>query len=364
MSVKPRKHISMLKPCVHGGPDYKEASRLGIDLDNVLDFSVNCNPKELPQSIKNAVCGADIGTYPDSASLELCRLIAEREGIRTEQVIFGSGSMEIIRLIATAYFEEGDNVIICEPTFGEYEKACEISAAKIIRYRVVGRGNNFSFEVENIIALIKEYNPKAVFLCNPNNPSGQYLEKNEIEKLLEACKDTLLLLDEAYIVFTDGRWDSCGLVEKENLIIIRSMTKDYALAGLRLGYAISCEEIVSNLKKVSPPWNVSATAQAAGIAALGESDFIEQSEEDIKAAKVYLIKELKALGYNIIPTRTNFFLMEVGDAGAFRNALMKKGIMVRDCTSFGLTEYVRISPRVMSDCKKLIAAVGETICDK
>lgn len=363
MSIKPRKHISKITPCVHGGPDYKEAERSGIDLNTILDFSVNCNPLELPPSIKQAVNEADISTYPDSNSSELCRLIAKREGIEPEEVIFGSGSMEIIRLAVLAYFDEGDKVLICEPTFGEYEKACEISAVDIIKYKAK-ESDNYRFNTNDIIALAKQHKPKAIFLCNPNNPSGQYLEKSEIERLLKTCRETLILLDEAYIAFTEGKWDSCRLRANGNLLIIRSMTKDFALAGLRIGYAISSKQIIDNLSKVSPPWNVSATAQAAGVAALKEESFVDKSDEEIRKAKTYLMKEIASIGYKVIPTSTNFFLVNVGNAEAFRGRLLKTGIMVRDCTSFGLSEYVRISPRMMDDCKKLIKAIKEINYDK
>jgi len=135
------------------------------------------------------------------------------------------------------------------------------------------------------------------------------------------------------------------------------MTKDYALAGLRLGYAIANEEIISNLHRVRPPWNVNIVAQKAGVIALRETDYFDQCKKHIMEAKKFLIDELSQLGFPSLPSRANFFLLRVGSGKTFRSALLRHGILVRDCASFGLPEYVRIAPHTMPKCQKLIAAI-------
>ena len=135
------------------------------------------------------------------------------------------------------------------------------------------------------------------------------------------------------------------------------MTKDYALAGLRLGYVIANQEIIQNLRKVCPPWNVNVVAQKAGVIALKDTEYLKRCESKIRQAKQFLIDELSQIGFTLVPSKTNFFLVKVGDGKSFRNALLGHGIMVRDCASFGLPEYVRIAPRTMPECQKLMAAI-------
>ena len=147
------------------------------------------------------------------------------------------------------------------------------------------------------------------------------------------------------------------LISQGNVVILRSMTKDYALSGLRLGYAVASQEIINSLHRVRPPWNVNVIAQKAGVIALEDTDYLAQSKKKIKEAKQFLLDELHRLSFQPLPSDTNFFLVRVGDAKSFRTALLKQDIVVRDCTSFGLPEYVRIAPRTMPECQKLIAAI-------
>jgi histidinol-phosphate aminotransferase len=139
-------------------------------------------------------------------------------------------------------------------------------------------------------------------------------------------------------------------------LIVRSMTKDFALAGLRLGYGIASKEVINTLKKVRPPWNVNSAAQQAGIAALGSAGHMKKCGPLINKGRDYLLAQLKSLGYQVLPTATNFFLVRVGNAGKYRQGLLARGSLVRDCSSFGLPGYIRIAPRRMQDCRSLIAA--------
>jgi histidinol-phosphate aminotransferase len=178
-------------------------------------------------------------------------------------------------------------------------------------------------------------------------------------EILSAARDSLVILDEAYIAFTEDTWVSTNLVEGNNLVILRSMTKDYALAGLRLGYAIAAEPIISVLKRVRPPWNVSSVAQVAGIYALKTDGYLEECRTRIKEAKEFLVEGLKRLGLSPLPSSTNFFLVKVGDAARLRQTLLEEGILVRDCTSFGLPDYIRLAPRSIAECQRLLSAIRE-----
>jgi histidinol-phosphate aminotransferase len=353
----PRSEVIALSSCYHGGPNYVEFERMGIKPEDVLDFSSNSNP--YPFKLDFTLDDVVIDHYPDSDSTDLKRALAEQNDLKACNIIVGAGSMEIIRLITQTYFGHGDKVLILKPTFGEYEIACRIMGAEVIELWAEEK-HNFRFDAARTAETIRQLKPKAVFICNPNNPTGQYLSKTDIEVLLNAAGRSLVILDEAYIAFTEGAWDSTDIIGTGNLIVVRSMTKDFALAGLRLGYGLAREDIIENLNKVKPPWNVNAVAQKAGKQAIADGAYIKRSDKLIKQSRDYLVEEFKLLSFKTIPTETNFFLVRVKNAGQFRANLMQKGIVVRDCSSFGLPDYVRIAPRTLPECRKLIEALKES----
>ncbi len=356
MFLRPKPEVENLKVCPHGGPNHAELSAMGLIPDEMLDFSVCSNPFPPPPGVRKVFKTIAINRYPDSEATEFRQCLSEKLGIAPDNILAGSGAVELVRFIALAYFGQRDSILILEPTFGEYEVACQIVGSRVFKQWARAE-DSFAPEIEGTIELIRQRHPKGVFICNPNNPTGQYLSRQEVELILEACEDGLLILDEAYINFVDEGWSSLNLISRGNVIIVRSMTKDYALVGLRLGYAIASQEIISSLRRVRPPWNVNIVAQKAGITALGEMDYLDQCKKKIMEAKKFLVGELSRIGFPSLPSRANFFLVKAGDGKAFRSALLRHGILVRDCASFGLPEYVRIAPRTMPECRKLIAAV-------
>jgi histidinol-phosphate aminotransferase len=357
--LRHRPHIDKLTPSVHGGIDYEELSRLGIPPAAVLDFSVSINPFGPPPGIKEALASTPIECYPDSEAGELKQFLAIKLCISPKNLVIGSGSTELIRLIATAYLEPDALVVIPQPTYGEYEIACQLAEAKIMKQPVL-KEPDFHLNTDDFIKLLKKHRPKAIFLCNPNNPTGQYVPKEEVIKIMSNSPESLIVLDEAYIAFTEDSWSSLNLIDGGNLVILRSMTKDYSLSGLRLGYAIAAEPIISILKRVRPPWNINSMAQKAGIMAINADKYVEECNIKIREAKIFLAKELECLGLSTLPSQTNFFLVRVGNAAAFRQALLKRGMLVRDCTSFGLPQYIRLAPRTLPECQKLIQAIKNT----
>ena len=356
MSLQPRPEIEKLKVCPHGGINHAELRAMGIAPESVLDFSVCTNPFMPPPGVREIIYTAPIEQYPDSEATEFRQRLSEKLGISTDNILAGSGTTELIRLIALAYFRPEDRVLILEPTYGEYEVACQIAGAESVKQR--GRAeDNFAPRLGETVNLIGQHRPRAVFICNPNNPTGKYLAKQEVEMVLAGNRNSLFILDEAYISFVDNSWSAIELISRGNVIILRSMTKNYALTGLRLGYAVANQGIINNLRQVCPPWNVNVIAQKAGVIALDDMDYLERSKKKIKEAKQFLVDELCQLGFQPLPSDTNFFLVEVGNAKGFRSALLKYGILVRDCASFGLPEYIRLAPRTMPECQKLIAAI-------
>jgi histidinol-phosphate aminotransferase len=332
---------------------------MGIDPEAIIDFSVCTNPFMPPPNIRQIQLGdVPIEQYPDSEATELKQRLSEKLSVPPDNILVGSGTTELIRLIALAYFRQKDSVLIPEPTYGEYELAVNIAGAKPIKHWMRAE-DNFAPRIKDIVDLIKKHRPKAIFIGNPNNPTGKYLSRQEIESILAALGRGLLILDEAYLSFVEQSWPSLELISQGKVIILRSMTKDYALAGLRLGYAIASGEIIDNLRRVCPPWNINAVAQKVGTMILEDEDYLEQSKPKIREAKQFLLNELSQLGFELLPSDAHYFLVKAGNARVFRATLLRHGIQIRDGTSFGLPEYIRIAPRTLPECQRLIDVAGK-----
>lgn len=353
MGLRVNPSIHNLPPIEHGGAGYAGLKEAGL-----LDFSTCCNPYGPPQEIYRALRATNIGDYPDPHSGELVASLAGSLGTASDRVIIGSGSTEIIRLSALAYLAAGNKVVIPSPTYGEYALAAGIAGCVIVRYKL-REDRDFRLSMDDLASFAQAHNPGAVFLCNPNNPTGQLLPGEKLLRFVRGLPDALIILDEAYMAFTDRTSDEPDLTEEPNVLIVRSMTKDFALAGLRLGYGLASPTIINSLKKVRPPWNVSSPAQRAGIAATACDGYVRRCNARMQKCRSYLTGRLSKMGYRIIPTDTHFFLVRIGDAPGFKNRLLEKGFLVRDCSSFGLPAFVRISPRCMDDCRKLAQAIAE-----
>ena len=241
-------------PPVHGGLDAAELRDLGLDPAGVLDFSASLNPLGPPPGVAKALATVDPSRYPDRWSDALVRAIAEREEAPRGRVFVGNGSSELIHLLARAHLRPGDCATVLEPTFGEYAAACESAGASLRRF-VAAEARGFRWDVGQACALVEAEQPRLVYLCNPNNPTGTYLEEASVRRLAEAVGGAgLLIVDEAYRAFVDDPWEPRPLLELGNVVLLRSMTKDYALAGLRLGYLLGPERTVERLRGVQPSW--------------------------------------------------------------------------------------------------------------
>jgi histidinol-phosphate aminotransferase len=376
MPIHPRPEVEKLSPAVHGGPDYAELAALGLSPDEVIDFSANANPYGPSPQVRTALAGVPLDRYPDDQAIALRERLAQVHGLTPDHIIVGNGTAELIWLLGMAYLQRGDPVVIIGPTFGEYRAAAGLMGARVTEYCAPAAAD-FRPDMAAIEALIGRQRPRLTFLCNPNNPTGVYLARETVETLAAACGEGLLVVDEAYRAFVVRPWPSEPLVERSpglspvegpglspvegNVALLRSMTKDHALAGLRLGYALASPEVVTTLKKIQPSWSVNAAAQVAGLAALSDEDYLQETLPKIAEAKAYLAEELTRLGLRVVPSAANFLLVEVGDGRDLRRKLLSHGLMVRDCTSFGLPEYVRVAARRMEECRKLIEALRQLV---
>lgn len=359
MSISPRSNVEAIKPAIHGSPDYEELEKLGIPPGSIVDFSVGFNPLGALPGLADKLAGVPVDKYPDSRATELRNALAGKLKVRSENIIAGNGSSELMWLCALAYFGPGDRVLLLEPVFGEYETACRVAGSQPVKLKL--SPPNFKPMADTIINAARQHRVRAMFLCNPNNPTGNYLSRDEVEAILDGLPECLLILDEAYVSFTDSPWPSEDLIQGGNVIILRSMTKDYGLAGLRLGYALAGPGIISNLRRVCPPWNVNSLAQRAGLLVLEDDGHLRRGREAVREATSFLFRELAKLGLSPLPSQANFFLVKVGQAAALRQALLQRGILVRDCSSFGLPEYIRLAARPLPDCEKLISALKDMI---
>jgi histidinol-phosphate aminotransferase len=360
LPLQPKKYLSKLRTCAHGGPVHDELKTLGAKPEEILDFSVSTNPFMPPPGLKERLTASPVERYPDSRCTALAERLAEKLRLPAENILVGSGTTELIRLISLAYFRPNDGVLILGPTYGEYEVAVRLAGARPVEFRAPEKDDFFP-DIEKFIEVMRRYRPRAVFICNPNNPTGKYLPRAEMDRVVKASGDALLVLDEAYVAFVGKSRDSSDLIKRDNVIILRSMTKDYGLPGLRLGYALASKEIIDCLRLVAPPWSVNAVAQEAGIAVLENDQYLRETLAKTRQIKRYLAGEFSRLGFTVMPSDAHYFLVKVGNAPECRRALLSYGIMVRDCSSFGLPEYIRISPRTLPECEKLVSAVKNLI---
>lgn len=342
----------------HGGPDYAELAALGIRPDALLDFSVNKNPLGASPRALRALGLVDVSVYPDARCLRLRAGLGAIHEVTADEILVGNGSVELIWLLAQLYLAPGDSALILGPTFGEYEAAARRAGAEIVQLDAP-EADDFRPDLAAVTEAITRLRPRMVFLCNPNNPTGQALEPQEIQQLLDALGDGLLVVDEAYVDLADGVESVDALrTSDRRLVILRSLTKSHGLAGLRLGYLLADPEIVLAVSGAQPPWSVNALAQAAGFAALGDDEHMQEGRRLARRARAMLVDGLEQLGLPCVPSRASYWLVRVGDGRLARTELLRRGILVRDARSFGLPVYIRVAVRPLEECERLLTVLS------
>jgi histidinol-phosphate aminotransferase len=309
--------------------------------------------------VQKAAAQADISSYPDRHSLILREALAAHLEVDVEMLAVGNGSTELIHLLARVSQRPGGKSLVFEPTFGEYANAVALAGGETVAFRATPTGR-FQWSITGAIRTIERIRPCLAFLCNPNNPTGVYLTPDAIGSVREAIGHTgLLMLDDAYASLADDCWDPVPLMRDGNLAILRSMTKDHALAGVRIGYLVGEPELISAIRRIQPAWSVNAVAQEVGLAALEDAAHVKEARKVITRSKAYLYRELGALGIAVENSKTNFVLARVGNGQNLRAALLRRGLAVRDCASFGLPQFIRIAARLPEECARLVRAIKE-----
>ena len=357
---------------VHGGIKEAELRALGLRLEDCLDFSASVSPLGPPEGVAAAIAAVDLTAYPDPHCLALTEAIAAHhsdEGVTDGNVIVGNGSTEIIHLLTRAWIGSppagcAPGALLLTPTYGEYDGAVRISGGAVTTLTATRRSEGFAWDTSAVTAAIAAQRPALTFVCNPNNPTGALMGRAQLAEIADAVANVggLLVVDEAYINLSERRADAdvIALAARHGSVIaLRSMTKDYALTALRLGYAVAGAPVIARLAALQPDWSVNGLAQAAGLVAIADTGYLEQARQAVAASRDCVVERLSALGIRCYPAEANFVLAQVGDAASLRDRLARRGLFVRDCASFGLPDCIRIGLRPVADCIRLTDAIAD-----
>ncbi len=351
----------------HGGNIYLLAERLGIAESDIIDFSASINPLGVPKSVQVAMREnmQYLFNYPDPDTKRLRLKISEHIGIGADSIICGNGSTELIYLIVRAL--RPARVLIPQPTFSEYERACRKNFwIDVVRY-ALKKENDFGVDPEDLIrAMSGGISPSSrcdmVFLCNPNNPTGTLIKREDMLRISAAAKNLkcALVVDEAFIDFCPGASIIDEVGNNSYLIVLRSLTKMYALSGLRVGYAVLAPSFLDAVKEAKEPWTVNTLAQIAGMAALDDEAYKTETFTVIEKEKKALEDGFRRLGVSYLPSSGNYYLLQCKRAQELTSFLKKRAILVRDCSNFpGLdSSYIRVAVKSERDNKRLLKEVS------
>ncbi|MBD3380248.1 MAG: histidinol-phosphate transaminase [Candidatus Omnitrophica bacterium] len=339
-----KKHLNDVTPYKPGKPIEEVKRELG--LEDVIKLASNenplgCSPGAI-EAIKKAV--PDINRYPDGGCHYLRQDLAAKLGLSPENFVFGNGSDEVIVLALHAAVDPGDEVIVADPTFAVYSIASKVKNAKVIKVPL----KDFKYDLEAMAEAVTG-RTKAVFIANPDNPTGSYANSGELDAFIEKMpKRVLVFLDEAYYEFARGGDypESLKYIDREDrtVVVARTFSKAYGLAGLRIGYGVARPEIADFLNRVREPFNVNSLAQVAAKAALDDEDFVSRSRQLVDSEKEKIYKALKDLGVEYIPSRTNFILINTGrDSSRIFEHVLSKGVIIREMSPWGLKGFIRMN---------------------
>jgi histidinol-phosphate aminotransferase len=343
MMLSPRQEVLGLFEVIHGSVNRTELAILGIDPATVLDFSASVNPFGPSPRVIDAIATSSIHCYPDRDATEFRQVLSSHLDVPMSFLIAGNGISELLYWIGLAFLRPSDSVLIIGPTYSEYSRVATLMGASV-SYCNANSESNFRFPSRSVEDALQTLQPRAMFVCHPNNPTGQLAPTDKIRQWSDEFPQTLFIIDEAYIEFSPGAVSLTKLV-RDNIVVLRSMTKAHGLAGLRLGYAVSSPAVIELLSRVRTPWSVSSIAQTAGIIALQDSNYLQRRLASVASEKELLFQRLSSLIAKTCPSETLFFLIRVSNATAVRQRLLMSGILVRDCTSFGMPEFLRIMPQ-------------------
>jgi threonine-phosphate decarboxylase len=364
-----KESLRNVNPYFHGGNVWKISEKHKIPVRQIIDFSISTNPLGAPKSaVENIRQHLNlIHHYPDPDHEWLLEIIAKSVGVSPNNVLLGNGSTELIYLFNEVFIEDGYEAIILVPTFNEYKAAIERFGGNVVFIKC-DSSNNFKLNLGEMENAITE-KTRVIFLCNPNSPTGWLYQKEDILRIIKmaAEKNVLVFVDEDYIDFVDDdkRYSMAEYVnEYNNLFVLRSLTKFFSLAGVRIGFGIASPDLAKVLRRVIIPWSVNSLAMFAAAEAVKDEDFIEKSRLLISKSKRQMLEMLETiLWLKVYPSETNFLLIEIigKDLTSTQLAeqLAKKGLLIRDCKDFdGLNnKFFRVAVRKPEENRKLIEQI-------
>jgi histidinol-phosphate aminotransferase len=355
-----RRNILNITPYKAGKPIEETKRELG--LKEIIKLASNENPlgpspKAVEAIRKNL---SNINRYPDSQGFYLKRKLAKYFHVEPSNIVLGNGSDELIDIIIKTFVEEDQSIITADITFLEYEIISKVNGRKIIGVPL----KYFKYDLEAMKNKIDK-NTKLVFIANPNNPTGTYATKYEIEDFLRNLPDNVIVvLDEAYDTFIDVDDFPSGLnyMRNKNVIVLKTFSKAHGLAGLRIGYAITKPEFVSCMEVARQPFNVNLLAQVAALAALEDKKFLRKSRSVILEGKDYLYDAFNRLGIVYVPSVANFILLDVGrDGVSVFKEMLKYGVIVRDMKQYGLKNFIRVTIGTKKENERFIKTLKKVL---
>lgn len=350
-----KENLKSIKNYTPGKPIEEVEREFG--LKNAIKMASNENalgasPKALAAIKKNL---NKIYRYPDGGCFYLREKIAGHLKLKPDQIVFGNGSDEILVMAVRAFVGPSDEVIIADPTFLIYEIATSVEEGRVIKVPM----KDFHYDLDAMRSRLSA-RTKLIFIANPDNPVGTYVNERKLIHFLRLIpKDVVVVLDEAYYEFACVKKDYPNslalLAQYPNLIISRTFSKAYGLAGLRVGYGVASANMINSLNKVREPFNVNLLAQVAAIAALEDKNHLKKSVQVVEVGRKYLENEFKKMGITFVPTATNFILADLKvDASPIYDKLLRKGIIIRPMSAWGLKTFIRVTIGKAEENKKFI----------
>ncbi len=361
--IAPQRGLSAMKPYAPGTPIEQVQREYGIQ--DVIKLASNENPlgpsPKAVAAIQQAL--SRLNLYPDGQSYYLRQAIAEHLGFEMEQVAVGNGADGIIAQICMAYLEDESEVIVSRSSFPVYDKCVHTMRATLVKTPLTA---DYGLDLEAMARAITD-RTKLIFVCNPNNPTGTIVTDDQVDDFMAQVPDhVLVVFDEAYyeLVNADNYPDTLEYIRqgRHNVLTMRTFSKSYGLAGIRLGYAIAPPEILAPMHQVRGVFNVNLLAQAAGIAALEDKEILEQSIAANRSGLDFLYGEFERLGLEYIESHGNFVLVKIGpQAATVQQRLLEQGVIVRPCTAYDLPNFLRVSVGNEAQNARLIKALENVL---
>jgi len=350
----------MSHPHDHGGTIFTTARLLGVAPAEISDFSASINPLGISPRVREALIGSigDLVHYPDSSQLELKQTLAQHHGLAPDNFAVANGSTELIYNLPLLL--PGKRALIISPSFSEYVHSLNQHGWQI-RHLPLTPENNFAINIDDLEQALAS-GIDALYLCNPGNPNGALHPRGVTQQIQDLCRaaGAFLVLDEAFMDFCEDASAKHLIVQSDNALLLRSMTKFFGIPGLRLGYAVGQPDLIKRLDALGGPWSVNTLAQAAGRAALQDREYLQSTRDLIERERQDLVSKLEQFPeFKVYPSVVNYLLIEIKQgltAGELGELLLQQRILIRDCSSFrGLSErFFRIAVRTHAENQHLL----------